>query len=227
MYKVTLTIKPIDENSVEEIELTQESELLESNELATDLEFQVALAIRNTFGKPGYYHLTKLVEENTEYYDSDEVVIKLDKDLKHITFDYEFGGFGCLGDECEIVIPEDTIDCTDSAVFDELEEECWNLVMKYCDAFGIDVISKDVVSYDITKGIQGQILNHLIDAGVSFDFGNGKVNTTQEDNLINLLHMSRKALYNAPDYDDLTDDEEEMYAEIKNVEESVGNYLGI
>lgn len=225
MYKVTLTITPIDKNAIEEIELTSESETLEANELYTNIEQRILSAIELTFEKGGYYHLTKVVEENEQYFDSDEVVIKLDKDLKHITFDYEFVGH--LGDECEIVIPEDTIDCTNSAVFDELEEECWNLVMKYCDAFGIDVINKDVVSYDIAKGIQGQILNHLIDAGVSFDFGNGKVNTTQEDNLINLLHMSRKALYNAPDYDDLTDDEEEMYAEIKNVEEVIEDYLGL
>lgn len=227
MYKVTLTITPIDKKSVEEIELTQESSTLGANILSIDFKYQVLNSIKNTFNKGGYYHLSRLVEQDGKYFDSDETVIKIDKKITKITFDYEMDDVGQLGDECEILIPEETIDCTNSAMFDELEADCWELVMKYCDAFGINVINKDVVSYDIAKGIQGKILNHLIEAGVKFDFGNGRVNTTQNDNLINLLNMSHEVLNNAPDYDDMTYQEEELYAEVKNIEETIRDYLGI
>ena len=42
-----------------------------------------------------------------------------------------------FGDDCEIEIPNEVIDCTSLTYFDELEEQCWKLCKKYLKYFGI------------------------------------------------------------------------------------------
>ena len=81
---------------------------------------------------------------------------------------------GYLGDECMIVIPNEPINCSELGYFDELEEECWDLVKSYCEKLGIKMIPDEdgnpPISFDIAKDIQDTILEHLDDAGVEFNF---------------------------------------------------------
>lgn len=76
-----------------------------------------------------------------------------------------------FGDECEISIPTEPIDCSKMGYFDELEYNCWDLVKKYCEKFGIEIKSGDI-SFDIAKGIQDHIIEQFEAAGVEFNFNN-------------------------------------------------------
>ena len=79
-----------------------------------------------------------------------------------------------LGDEHEIKIPEEPIDCSELECFDELEESCWALFKSYCEYLGIKLVNDDddeeTISFDIAKGIQEHILNVLQNAGIKFKF---------------------------------------------------------
>lgn len=79
-----------------------------------------------------------------------------------------------FGDECEIEIPNEPIDCSSLGYFDELEDECWNLVKAYARQFGIEIKSTDEdqapISFDIAKGIQDKIIEEFEQAGVQFKF---------------------------------------------------------
>lgn len=79
-----------------------------------------------------------------------------------------------LGDDCQIVIPDELVDCSRLGFFDELEEDCWSLVKAYCATLGIKMIpdedGKPPISFDIAKGIQDKILGDLEEAGVQFNF---------------------------------------------------------
>lgn len=82
-----------------------------------------------------------------------------------------------FGDECAIQIPEKPIDCTKMGFFDELEYDCWDLIKKYCERFGIEIKSGDI-SFDISKGIQDNIIGQFQRAGVIFSFGENADETT-------------------------------------------------
>jgi len=77
-----------------------------------------------------------------------------------------------LGDEHEVKIPKEPIDCSQLECFDELEESCWSLFKYYCEYLGIELINEDddedVISFDIAKGIQDHILKVLHNAGIMF-----------------------------------------------------------
>lgn len=79
-----------------------------------------------------------------------------------------------LGDDCLMVIPDEPVDCPSLGYFDELEEECWDLVKSYCSRLGIKLIpdedGKPPISFDVAKSIQDNILEHLQEAGVQFYF---------------------------------------------------------
>ncbi len=79
-----------------------------------------------------------------------------------------------LGDECQIILPEQSVDCTALGFFDTLENDCWELVKKYCEKLGVKMLPNEEgnvpVSFDIAKGIQDQILDKLQDAGVEMQF---------------------------------------------------------
>lgn len=76
-----------------------------------------------------------------------------------------------FGDECKISVPAEPVDCSKLGYFDELEYECWDLVKKYCEKFGIEIKSGDI-SFDIAKGIQDHIIEQFQNAGVEFNFNN-------------------------------------------------------
>lgn len=79
-----------------------------------------------------------------------------------------------LGDEHEVKIPEEPIDCSQLECFDELEESCWTLFKSYCEYLGIELINEDddeeAISFNIAKGIQDHILEVLQNAGIKFKF---------------------------------------------------------
>lgn len=79
-----------------------------------------------------------------------------------------------FGDEGEINIPNKPIDCSKLGYFDEMEEECWDLIRSYASKFGIILLPNEdgevPVNYDLAKRIQETILNEFMMAGVEFKF---------------------------------------------------------
>ena len=79
-----------------------------------------------------------------------------------------------FGDDCQIVLPDEPIDCSRLGYFDTLEYECWDLVKKYCDHLGIEILSdedgEEAVNFYITKQLQDKILEGLQEVGVQFKF---------------------------------------------------------
>lgn len=80
-----------------------------------------------------------------------------------------------FGDNCLIRYPAEPIDCSQLDCFDELEKDCWELVRKYCDHFGFEILSRDdndknPISFDVAKGIQELILKEFKYAGIKFNF---------------------------------------------------------
>ena len=92
-----------------------------------------------------------------------------------------------LGDDCQIVLPDEPVDCSSLGYFDELEEECWDLVKSYCARLGIKMIpdedGKPPISFDVAKSIQDNILGQLQEAGVEFRFDgqNEEINEDAEE----------------------------------------------
>ena len=79
-----------------------------------------------------------------------------------------------FGDDCQIVLPDEPIDCSKLGYFDTLEYECWDLVKKYCDHFGIEILpdedGEEPVNFYIAKQLQDKILEGLQEVGVEFKF---------------------------------------------------------
>lgn len=79
-----------------------------------------------------------------------------------------------FGDDCEITLPKDPIDCSSLGYFDDLEYDCWHLVEKYCEHFGIRILDCDdeenPISFDVAKSVQEVILERLQESGVQFQF---------------------------------------------------------
>lgn len=79
-----------------------------------------------------------------------------------------------FGDNCKVVLPDEPINCAELGYFDELEYDCWELIEKYADRFGIKIISEDPRdirnSFDISKGVQEWILNRFEEAGIKFRY---------------------------------------------------------
>ena len=97
--------------------------------------------------------------------------------LVYVGLLYQEGIFGFsvpLGDEHEVKIPEEPIDCSQLECFDELEESCWTLFKSYCEYLGIELVNEDddeeAISFNIAKGIQDHILEVLQNAGIKFKF---------------------------------------------------------
>ena len=83
-----------------------------------------------------------------------------------------------FGDECEIQIPTDPVNCSKLGFFDEVEDDCWNLIKGYCALLGINFVSNDPdeenegVNWELVKKVQGVILDEFQELGVQLDFGN-------------------------------------------------------
>jgi hypothetical protein len=79
-----------------------------------------------------------------------------------------------FGDDCQIVLPDEPIDCSRLGYFDTLEYECWDLVKKYCDHLGIEILpdedGEEAVNFYITKQLRDKILEGLQEVGVQFKF---------------------------------------------------------
>ena len=79
-----------------------------------------------------------------------------------------------FGDETKIIVPENPIDCSSLGFFDNLEYDCWELIKKYAELFGIQIVYEDDddknISFDIAKEIQENIINMFEEAGVKFKF---------------------------------------------------------
>lgn len=77
-----------------------------------------------------------------------------------------------FGDEAEIAFPRKPIDCSRLGYFDDLEYECWDLVKRYAEWLGIEIITEDEdgISFDVAKDIQELILKWFEGAGVKFRF---------------------------------------------------------
>ena len=79
-----------------------------------------------------------------------------------------------FGDEGEINIPTEPIDCSKLGYFDSMEDECWDLIRSYASRFGIILLPNEdgevPVNYDLAKRIQETILNEFMMAGVEFKF---------------------------------------------------------
>ena len=79
-----------------------------------------------------------------------------------------------FGDDCQIVLPDEPIDCSRLGYFDTLEYECWDLVKKYCDHLGIEILpdedGEEAINFYITKQLQDKILEGLQEVGVQFKF---------------------------------------------------------
>lgn len=78
-----------------------------------------------------------------------------------------------FGDGAEIVFPSMPIKCSDLTFFDDLEYDCWILIEKYAEAFGIKIKYLDeicpYISFDIAKEIQDHIIDIFKRSGVKFD----------------------------------------------------------
>lgn len=81
-----------------------------------------------------------------------------------------------FGDDCLIRFPNETVDCSRLGYFDDLEYECMDLVKKYAEHFGFEILSRydndetTPISFDIAKEIQDLILKQFKYAGVKFEF---------------------------------------------------------
>jgi hypothetical protein len=49
--------------------------------------------------------------------------------------------------------------------FDELEYDCWNLILKYADMFGIQIDAEDEIDFYAAKEVQGSVLKLFTESG--------------------------------------------------------------
>lgn len=78
-----------------------------------------------------------------------------------------------FGDDSKIIVPKEPVDCSDLNFFDDMEYECWHLVEKYAELFGVELIQNDEeapISFDVAKSVQDCIIKHFEDAGVQFKY---------------------------------------------------------
>ncbi len=145
------------------------------------------VSFNDDYGNGRYKELIGMqITEVGVYSDNDEPVtiavthLTVEDELERLVYVgllYQEGDFDFsvrLGDEHEVMIPKEPIDCSQLECFDELEESCWDLFRSYCEYFGLKLINEDddedAISFDIAKGIQEHILKVLQNAGVKFTF---------------------------------------------------------
>ena len=145
------------------------------------------VSFNDDYGNGRYKELIGMqITEVGVYSDNDEPVtiavthLTVEDELERLVYVgllYQEGEFDFsvrLGDEHEVMIPKEPIDCSQLECFDELEESCWDLFKSYCEYFGLKLINEDddedAISFDIAKGIQEVILKVLQNAGIKFKF---------------------------------------------------------
>ena len=80
-----------------------------------------------------------------------------------------------FGDDNDLLIPIEPVDCSKLGFFDELEEECWALLNKYCEMLGAEIIpidedDEEAISFDLAKDIQDHIIELLQSKGLELKF---------------------------------------------------------
>ena len=84
------------------------------------------------------------------------------------------GKMADFGDDCQIVIPKEPIDCSKLGYFDELESDCWDLVKGYLAKLGIELLpnedGEEPMSDYVAKGVQDKVIELLQEAGAEFKF---------------------------------------------------------
>lgn len=73
-----------------------------------------------------------------------------------------------IGEDCILKTDGNEIDITRMDFFDETEDDCWQLFLKYCDRFGIEVEDRDNPDGEIVASIQDYIISIFQDAGIRF-----------------------------------------------------------
>jgi hypothetical protein len=95
-----------------------------------------------------------------------------------------------FGDDCQIVIPKEPIDCSKLGYFDELESECWDLVKGYLAKFGIELLpnedGEEPMSDYVAKGVQDKIVEMLQESGVEFKFEQDETEEPVEEGGMNM-----------------------------------------
>jgi hypothetical protein len=79
-----------------------------------------------------------------------------------------------FGDDGHIIVPIEPIDCSKLGFFDDLENECNELLNTYLDALGIKHVMNEDGEYEthweLVKRIQDIIIEELAFSGVEFKF---------------------------------------------------------
>lgn len=86
------------------------------------------------------------------------------KDWKMVSF----------GDDGKILIPRSPINCSALGYFDDMEDECWELIKAYLLKFGIKPVKVDgeeCPHWELAKRIQDVIIEELAFSGTKFNFG--------------------------------------------------------
>lgn len=98
---------------------------------------------------------------------------KVNYDLFPSVFpDEHNNNYAYFGDESVLKLPEnnrvlvETLD--NNGVFDELEDECWELIKSYIAAFDCNLTDEDCISFDLAKQLQNYIIEMFVAAGVQF-----------------------------------------------------------
>ena len=90
-----------------------------------------------------------------------------------------------FGDDCQIVIPNEPIDCSKLGYFDELESDCWELVKGYLAKLGIELVAnedgEEPMSDYVAKSVQDKVIELLQESGVDFKFEQDETEEPVED----------------------------------------------
>ena len=90
-----------------------------------------------------------------------------------------------FGDDCQIVIPNEPIDCSKLGYFDELESDCWELVKGYLAKLGIELLPNEdgeqPMSDYVAKSVQDKVIELLQESGVEFKFEQDETEEPVED----------------------------------------------
>lgn len=90
-----------------------------------------------------------------------------------------------FGDDCQIVIPKEPIDCSKLGYFDELESDCWELVKGYLAKLGIELVAnedgEEPMSDYVAKSVQDKVIELLQESGVEIKFEQDEAEEPVED----------------------------------------------
>lgn len=134
--------------------------------------YEIAKLIDNLSDNDFYEVMLEIGKMNKlqgkEIQNTAEFIKWLDNVLREIANLPEKGNIKPFGDECEINVPDEPVNCSSLNYFDKLEYDCWNLIQNYANKFGIKIEGE--ISFDLAKEIQDCIIRQFENAGVKFKF---------------------------------------------------------